>query len=190
MMDESNKSDPILEALNRHKAKMSERIPERTQLAREAPAPRLNHLIAKKGETAVHEALSAWDERLRGMAIVDIAHARGITITAAKHLIREAHEAIAEDLKENLDLNRRLDLDRIDGLLRTFYPAARFGDEKAANVTLKCLERRAKLTGAEPESSPGRNHPENVLVWVQAQMPNITRLVEALPSELAPGAPA
>jgi hypothetical protein len=189
MKGQDNNSDPVLEALNQFKAKGKNRLPERTQLAQDAPAPRLSHLIAEKGERPVHEALSAWDERLRGIALVDIAFARGITIEGAKYLIREAHAAIHEDLKENLELNRRLDLDRIDGLLQTFYPAAKAGDEKSAGITLKCLERRAKLTGAEPEAVPGRSHPENVLVWIQAQMPSITKLVDALPLELAPGAP-
>jgi hypothetical protein len=50
------------------------------------------------------------------MPIVDVAHQLGVSIEAAKELIREAHAAIAEDLKENLEVNRKLDMARIDGV--------------------------------------------------------------------------
>jgi len=112
-----------------------------------------------------------------------------LSLTAAKRLIREAHEAISEDLKENLAQNRSLDLERIDGLINTYYPAAKAGSIKAAMVTLKALERRAKLTGAEPDFQMQKANPQNVLVWVQQQLPSINRIVDALPVEVAPGAP-
>jgi hypothetical protein len=98
-------------------------------------------------------------------------------------LIREAHAAIAEDLKENLEVNRQSDMARIDGLLAVYYPAAKGGDMGAAALTLKCIQHRAKLCGIEPLQDPGRSKPESVLVWVQAALPNITKIVDGLPSE-------
>jgi len=85
--------------------------------------------------------LSAWEMRIRGEPISDIAHTLGLSLEGAKRLIREAHDALADDLKENLAQNRSLDLERIDGLLRTFYAPGQEGSVKAALVTLKCLER-------------------------------------------------
>lgn len=178
-------------------AKAAEKVPkrprmglERTHLAPDAPAPALNDMIAAVGLNTVESALSAWDMKVRGEPLTDIAHAHGMTIEGAKRLLKEAHDAIHEDLKSALEQNRTLDLERIDGLIRTYYPMAKEGDEKAANVTLKCLERRAKLVGTEPDLPAGKSHPENVLVWIQAQLPQINRLVDALPAELAPGAPS
>jgi hypothetical protein len=52
----------------------------------------------------------------------------GVSIEGAKELIRQAHAAIAEDLKENLEINRQLDLARIDGMLAVYYPQAKAGD--------------------------------------------------------------
>lgn len=165
-------------------------LPELTDLPVDAPAPATGDLIATRGQNSVTEALRAWEMRLNGAPITDVAHQMGLSIEAARVLIREAHAAISEDLKEALEQNRTLDLARIDGLLQTFYPAAKAGDDKAATVTLKCLERRAKLTGAEPGSSvPSGASPQNVLIWIQSQMPAINRIVDALPAEEAPGAP-
>lgn len=165
------------------------RLPEASTLAPDAPAPHLGDLIAELGPQRVLDALKAWDMRLQGRPIYEVAHEFNLSVEAAKHLIKEAHSAIAEDLKENVEQNRQLDLDRIDGLLQTFYPAAKAGDDKAAAVTLKCIERRAKLTGTEPDERRPSGEPRNVLVWVQNQLPAINRLVDSLPVELAPGAP-
>jgi hypothetical protein len=161
---------------------------KRTPLAPDAPAPATQALIASQGVEPTEMALCAWEARVKGSPIVDVAHELGLSIEAAKILIREAHDAIAEDLKANLDLNRTLDLERIDGLIHAYYQAAKT-DPDCANVVLKCLAQRSKLTGIEPQPDPGRSNPQGVLIWIQQQLPNINRIVDALPLELPPGAP-
>jgi hypothetical protein len=161
----------------------------RTELAPEAPAPELDRVVAEHGAEPTAEALVAWQQRIRGEPIVDVAHEMGLSIAAAKALIREAHDAIAEDLKANLNLNRELDLQRVDGVLKAFYGDACRGDVDSAQITLKALAHRAKLTGVEPLPDPGRSNPANVLVWVQNQLPAINKIVDALPLELPPAAP-
>lgn len=162
---------------------------KRTPLSVEAPAPRLEGVIAERGAEVTKQALEAWSARVEGTPIVDIAHDLDISINLAKQLIAEVHTAIREDLKENLELNRQIDLSRIDGLLQTFYPQARQGDLDAAAVTLRALQHRSKLTGIEPLPAPNQNHPQSVLIWVQQQMPNIHKLVDSLPLEMPPSAP-
>jgi hypothetical protein len=162
---------------------------KRIELEPDAPAPRLNGVAHDHGEELTAAALLAWQARVNGEPIVDVAHSLGLSIKAAKELIREAHEAIHEDLKENLNLNRQLDLARTDGILRAFYPQAQQGDVDSANVTIKALQHRAKLVGLEAPPDPGRSNPQNVLVWIQNSLPSINRIVDALPLELAPGAP-
>lgn len=171
--------------LKRAIAKYSSKRPFCTELAPDAPAPHLNTQIAEHGEKLATEALRAWNARLEGEPIIDVAHNLGLSINAAKELIRQVHAAIHEDLKENLALNRQLDLERIDALLKTYYPQAKGGNLDAANFTVKALQHRAKLTGAEPLPDPGRtNQPQAVLVWIQQNLPNINRIVDALPREL------
>jgi hypothetical protein len=164
-------------------------LKQRTQLAPDAPAPRLGDVIAAHGLEPTTRALEAWAARVRGSPIIDVAHNMGISIESAKKLIKEVHEALHEDLKENLGLNRQLDLDRIDGLLSSYYPSAKAGDTEAANVVLRAMKHRAQLVGLEALPDPGRSHPENVMIWIQNQLPSINRLVDSLPLELPPSAP-
>jgi hypothetical protein len=177
------------EALEREALAGHERLPEPETLKPDAPAPRLAELAAEYGHGLTAKSLTAWGQRLQGASIVDVAHGLGVSIESAKALIREVHDAVREDLKENLDLNRSLDLARIDGLLNAHYPRAKAGKVKSAQLVLRCLERRAKLTGVEPLPDPGRSHPTNVLVWLQNSLPSINKIVDSLPPELPPSAP-
>ena len=158
----------------------------RTPIAPEAPAPRLDAVKEERGEDPTAQALMAWAARVAGVPIIDVAHKLGVPLALAKKLIGEAHDAIHEDLKDQLDLNRQLDLHRIDGVIQTFYPIARSGDPESANVLLRALTQRGKLTGIEPLPDPGRSQPQNVMIWLQAQLPSINKLVDSLPLELPP----
>ena len=156
----------------------------RTALAPDAPAPRVNGMIADWGEEPTARALEAWNARLEGVPIIDIAHQLGVSIELAKSLLREVHSAIYEDLKANVDFNRQLDLGRIDQLIKGHLPAAKAGDDKSANVILRALAQRAQLTGQIQAPDPGRGPgPQNVFMWIQQQLPSINRLVDSLPVE-------
>lgn len=175
-------------AKRKHPAPMRE-MAERTYIEPQAPAPRLEAVKDERGEEPTAQALLAWGARVAGVPIIDVAHQLGVPLALAKKLIGEVHEAIREDLKDQLDLNRQLDLARVDGLINTFYAQARQGDPESATVTLRAMQHRAKLTGIEPMPDPGRSHPQNVMLWIQTQLPSINKLVDSLPIELPPSAP-
>jgi hypothetical protein len=157
-------------------------ILERTELSADASAPTVQALIAKRGLELTEMAVCAWAAKVKGRAIIDLAHELGVTIETAKVLLKEAHDAIAEDLKANLEMNRQIDLDRVEGLLGRYYPAALEGDPEAAAVTLKCLGHRARLVGIEAQPRPNNSvEPQNVLVWIQNTLPSINKIVDALP---------
>lgn len=159
-------------------------IEERTVFTPDAPAPRLAALQEQRGPELTAEALVAWNQRLSGIPIVDVAHDLGVSIETAKHLIREVQQAITDDLKESVAQNREMDLARIDAMIRTWYPAAVSGCEVSANVMIKLLAQRAKLTGAASEPPELKTvQPQNILVWIQQQMPQINRIVDSLPIE-------
>jgi len=162
---------------------LTKELAKRTALAPDAPAPALNAMVAEHGAEPTAQALEAYNARLAGHTIVDVAHQMGVSINLAKSLIRQAHDAICEDLKSNLEVNRTLDLGRIDAILSAHLPAATGGDTDSAKVVLRALTHRAKLTGAEPLPDPGRSNPQNVLVWIQSQLPSINRIVDSLPAE-------
>jgi hypothetical protein len=178
-LDEQFESVLKREALERNL-----QLPALSELAPDAPAPRLGELVAQNGSEPTARALAAWEGRLQGQPIIDVAHTLGVSIESAKALIKEVHQAIAEDLKDNLEINRSLDLARIDGLLAAHYPRAKAGKVKSSQLVLRCLERRAKLTGIEPVPEHGPNkQPQNVLIWLQAKLPSISQLVDSLPTE-------
>jgi hypothetical protein len=148
-------------------------------------APRTAELVQARGPELAAAAIRAWDARVRGEPIVDVAHQLGLSIAAAKTLVREAHDAIREDLKEALELNREIDLARTDQLIKAYLPEAKEGDDKAATIVLKALSHRARLVGiSEQNPDPNRARPENVLVWIQAQLPSINKIVDSMPIEL------
>jgi hypothetical protein len=156
----------------------------RTELEPDAPARALGQVINERGAEPTAKALEAWNARVSGAPIVDLAFQMGLSIQGAKALIAEAHKAISEDLKTNLELNRQIDLDRVDGIIRSYYPGATAGHFKSAEVILKCLAHRSKLTGIEPTfREPGNHKPENVLIWIQQQLPSINRIVDSQPIE-------
>jgi len=156
---------------------------ETTPLAPDTPAPALAQVVETRGAELTTRAVEAWNARLNGVPIVDVAHQMGISIEGAKQLIREAHEAISEDLKVALNQNRELDLQRTDMILKAFLPAAKDGDRDSAAIVLKALTHRSRLTGTEPPADPGRSKPENVLIWIQQQLPSINKIVDAMPME-------
>jgi hypothetical protein len=160
-------------------------VPGPRKFTPDAPAPRLEALVERDGVDPTAKALAAWEARIKGSPVVDIAHAMGLSIDACRSLIKEAHQAVRDDLKDALELNRTLDLERIDGLLKTFYPMAREGHEESAYITLAALKHRSKLTGTEPGSErvPANLQPSQVLIWVQQALPNINRIVDSLPSD-------
>ena len=175
--------------VSKPKAPMRE-AKERTPLSPSAPAPKFNQVLEDRGPEQVQAALEAWSARVSGVPVVDIAHGMGVSIALAKQLISEVHQAIRDDLKDNLELNRQLDLERIDVLVNTIYPQARAGDTDSAAVVIRALQHRSKLTGIEPMPDAGRSHPQNVLVWINSQLPSINKLVDSLPLEMPPSAPS
>lgn len=155
---------------------------EPTELTPDAPAPKTQDMIADLGAEPSTTALAAWNSRLNGTPIIDVAHKMGLSIQAAKSLLNEVHAALRDDLKANLELNRELDLQRIDSLLAAYLEPAKTGDIDAARLVLKALAARAELTGAAaPKASHQAAGPQNVLVWIQSQLPSINRLVDSLP---------
>jgi hypothetical protein len=154
------------------------------ELAETAPAPRLGTVVAQYGSEPTRAALAAWEARLQGTPMVDIAHAQGLSIEACKQLLREAHDAVKEDLKEALEMNRQLDLGRLDGLIKAYYAPATQGEQESAYIVLAALKQRAKLTGVEEPADPLRSRqPQNILVWIQNALPSINKIVDALPNE-------
>lgn len=183
-MSEEREIDELVDFIKASKRPTNKDLARRTKLASNAPAPHLEAVIATQGLEPTTKALEAWNARLAGHAIIDIAHDMGVSIELAKKLVSEVHTAIYEDLKTNVDLNRQLDLGRIDSIIRGHLPSAQAGDTDSANVVIRALSHRARLTGCEQPSDPARDgSPRNVMIWLTNQLPSINKIVDALPPE-------
>jgi hypothetical protein len=183
-MSEETEIDELVEYIKASSKPTNKELARRTKLAPDAPAPYLERVIATQGLEPTTKAVEAWNARLAGHPIIDIAHDMGVSIELAKKLIGEVHTAIYEDLKSNVDLNRQLDLGRIDSIIRGHLPPAQAGDPDSANVVLRALSHRARLTGLEePRDSTRDGSPRNVMIWLTNQLPAINKIVDALPPE-------
>jgi hypothetical protein len=165
-------------------AEVKAEIERVTEVSAEAPAPRLQAMVESRGAELTQAALNAWEARKRGDPVVNIAHGMNVSIETAKALIREAFNAVSEDLKETVAINRELDLQRIDAIVKTYLEPAAEGHLDSAKIVLAAVNARSKLLGADKLPDPARGQqPAVILAWIQAQLPNINRIVEAQPIE-------
>jgi len=84
--------------------------------------------------------------RAAGASYRDIAAAMGCSVAVAHKLTTQALETWA---REPLDAVLAMENERLDQLLRAFWPAATAGDVEAAALVLRILERRARMLGLD-----------------------------------------
>jgi hypothetical protein len=162
----------------------NEEIEQTSKLELSDPAPHIQAMVEARGPELTQQAINAWEMRRRGELPIDIANALHVSIETARALIREACDAVKEDLKENVELHKQLDLERIDSLVKTYLPSATRGDLDSAHLVLKAIGTRAKVLGQDKAPDPARGQQAPlVLAWIQNQLPAINRIVDSLPIE-------
>lgn len=102
-------------------------------------------------QTTVRQ-LEALELRQKGLSYERIGAQLGVTKEAAWQLVDRAMRDLRESVKETAAEVRELELARLDELTFAWLPAAKCGDDKAAGVVLKTMERRAKLLGLDAAS--------------------------------------
>lgn len=94
----------------------------------------------------------AWELRLAGHQITDIARKLGVSIPTASRDVSYAYEEYRRHMTEDAKEAARLDLLRLDALAAAYWKPAQGGDAKAAQILLKILQQREKIYGyAAPE---------------------------------------
>lgn len=83
---------------------------------------------------------------MRGKSMRDIEKELGIPLATCQRYKQRALESIQIPTVETA---RKEELDRIDTIIATVWPAVESGDDKAINTYLKVSERRAKLLGLD-----------------------------------------
>jgi transposase len=143
----------------------------------------------------------AWDLRIDGCSVREIAQRLGISYAQARRLVQLAYTDPGIRLSETAEVARELDSARLDQLIRAYLPLAlntrtlaeriRNGETitvedaavpfAAAKVLLETLSQRAKLFGLyiHTKMGPGQAR-QDTLAWVQSVAPSIQRAVNDL----------
>jgi predicted transcriptional regulator len=130
-------------------------------------------------------ALQALDLRKAGMSYSQIGNALGMTKMGASQAVSSILKSTAQ---EPADEVRKLEVERLDTLLRGVWPRAIQGDVHAVDRCLRIIERRSAILGLDaPVKTEHSGDPivtSNVQnnVNVKAELPPLTqeRLVEML----------
>lgn len=87
-----------------------------------------------------------WQGYLAGRTQESLAAEHGITQQVVSAIIKKVRESIPAADREEL---RRVDLERLDGILPASYALARAGDKDGVKNVLAIMERRSKLLGLD-----------------------------------------
>ena len=104
----------------------------------------------------------AWALRLEGLSIRAIAERLNISVSAVSEYLRRALEELKATSHEGAETWRQIELERLDGLLRTWQPVSNNPAHpeagKAAAIVIRAIEAQSRLLGLfEPvgaEASP------------------------------------
>lgn len=96
---------------------------------------------------ATDRQLQALQLRQDGYTYQQIGDELGITKEAAWMLVDKALKNYREAVKESTRELVEITLAQLDGLLHTYIPLTKTGDDKAAGVVLKTISEKAKLVG-------------------------------------------
>lgn len=115
---------------------------------------------------------AVWDRRIRGESVVQIAAALDLSTRTVYAAINRRVESM--DVTKQLETEAAIDLDLLRGLLKKWYPLAIAeggaedgGDpsEKATEIVLKILDRKAKLLGTDAPKRIDIQH--LIAVWAE-----------------------
>ena len=77
---------------------------------------------------------------------------------------RVVQKALQDRVTEGVDEYRRLELDRLDRLMRAHWDEALAGDLAAAHVVLRIIDQRIRLLGLVHTSDDAPAHPVSIVV--------------------------
>jgi hypothetical protein len=101
----------------------------------------------------------AWACRLRsrGFSYRQIARAMKVGVMTAHDLVMDAISAVVQEMPpERIEMERALQLDRLDALQPAIYRRAVRGDPVAINLVLRLMGMRDRLIGPQPAGGRDR----------------------------------
>lgn len=103
----------------------------------------------KQTINASNRQVEALRLRAAGMNYEEIGEKMGIPKGSAYRCVMKALALLRENVKEEADQVRTLELQRLDNMFRHAFEAIEKGDIRAIDQALRCMVRRAKLLGLD-----------------------------------------
>jgi len=128
---------------------------------------------------ALERSRKAWELRLAGHSITQIARTLGVSIGQASMDVSRAFAEYREQMAKEAAEVARLDLARLDEILKALWPAVQQGDTKAVAQAINVLGRRARILGYEAATKQE--------VTVTNDTPDLDALKKMLEQELNGG---
>jgi DNA-binding CsgD family transcriptional regulator len=98
---------------------------------------------------ALQRQLQALELRRQGKRYEEIAEALGVSISSAWRLVHRAYKRSVKLADEEAEMQRQLDLQRLDVALAAIWPAVQAGELAAIDRLVSILGRRARLLGLD-----------------------------------------
>ena len=102
----------------------------------------------------------ALDLRTIGLSYQQIADKLGVSKSAAHRAVVKSLEDIQEETKELAKLNKTLDLQRLELIIREAMKLSLKGDLQAMDRVMKAIDRRARIYGFEAPQKIAQTTPE------------------------------
>ena len=114
----------------------------------------------KKGIGIRELRRKALELRTIGLSYQQIADQLGVSKSAAHRAVVKSLEDIQEETRELAKLNKTLDLQRLEWIIREAMKLALKGDLQAMDRVMKAIDRRAKIYGFEAPQKVAQTTPD------------------------------
>jgi hypothetical protein len=154
--------------------------------------PRRHSKLSAARIGRAERATWALDLRKAGLTFREVGRRMGVTEQRAHRIVTEELARLNAKRAESAEAVSRLELERLDALLRAVWEKAVGGDAKAISAALKIVERRAALLGlnlVRHEVKVTETHELNVTAVIDRYAAELDRQLGARPLAL-PGGPA
>ena len=98
---------------------------------------------------ATERALDFLRLRKEGKSYVEIGAQMDVSPQRAYQIVKKHMDKLREEVTEEAEACRQLDLDRLDSMIQAVWGSAKGGDTKACDTVLKIISQRSKLLGLE-----------------------------------------
>ena len=110
---------------------------------------RVNSPIGKNAAIKAERMAKSLSLRKKGWSLKRIAEEVGVCQASVGTYLREALTALHQLALNDMDLDRQLELERLDGLYSKLAPGIEAGDPRSVEAALRISGRRAKLLGMD-----------------------------------------